>query len=93
MKIFVIAGTSSQALDWIRNNQTKRYNNGETDIGMGDYVIVSEVNKLRGVTDPHGVFVGTWKTRVDLVQILNHLYLISPNNPLWRTLIEGFGAK
>lgn len=87
MKIFVIAGTSSQALDWIRNNQKKRYANGDTDIGMGDYVIVSGVNKLLGVRDPHGVFVGTWKQRVDLVQILNQLYAISPNNPLWRTLI------
>jgi hypothetical protein len=85
-KIFVIAGNREQANEWIKGNLTKRHNAGETDISWSDYVIVSEVNKLRGIQDPHGVFVGTWKQRVDLLQIMNTLRLNSPNNATVHTL-------
>jgi hypothetical protein len=72
-KIFVIAGTQDQAHQYIKRKCEERFRAGETSVSMSDYVSVSDANKLRGVRDPFGVFIGTWKERTDLMEILDVL--------------------
>lgn len=40
---------------------------------MSDYVSVSDANKLRGVRDPNGVLIGSWKMRADILEVLEVL--------------------
>lgn len=65
---FVIAGTHEQAKDWITKDRNKHLENG-TFRYTGDYVIVSNPTVLKGYSDPHGVFIGTWYERPDISEI------------------------
>lgn len=76
-KIFVIAGTREEANQWTKDNLTKRHNAGETDISWSDYIYVASSDKLRGIQDPHGVFVGNWLGRPDILEIVQALLMCS----------------
>lgn len=80
-KIFVIAGTVEQARLWIKENLKKRMDSGVTTLSHSDYVIVDSVYRLRGVSEPHGVFIGTWKLRDDILTIVQELRIHSMHNP------------
>ena len=90
-KIFVIAGTVSEAEQWIKGNLEKRKNDGVTTLSWSDYVIVRDPTKLKGYSQPHGVFIGSWRDRKDMEEIFQILLLnhgISQNshrhiNQLW----------
>lgn len=77
MKTFVIAGTATEARNWIDSNIRKRHAAGNTSVSMSDYVTVTSSTTLRGVIDPHGVFVGSWKERWDLEEIVETLFICS----------------
>jgi len=73
---FVIAGNTHQANEWIQKDIKRREILREV-ISMKDYRIVHDVSSIRGFQDPHGVFVGTWKQRVDILQIVETLMMQS----------------
>ena len=77
MKTFVIAGTATEARHWIDSNIRKRYAAGQTSVSLSDYVTVTSSTTLRGIVDPHGVFVGSWKERWDLEEIVETLFMCS----------------
>jgi hypothetical protein len=77
MKIFVIAGTGEEARQWINSNIEKRAKQGETTYSLSDYVYVANADKLRGIQNPHGVFVGNWLGRPDIFDIVQTLMLCS----------------
>ena len=68
-KIFVIAGDSIQAMYWINTNLRSRVAAGETTLSMSEYVPVQHVDVLRGLSNPHGVFYGSWRNRKDLDEL------------------------
>jgi hypothetical protein len=72
-KIFVIAGTNHEANDWIRRNMEKRHISGTTTLSRSEYVYVADPIVLRGFRDPHGVFIGTWRERKDIEQVIETL--------------------
>lgn len=72
MKTFVIAGTLDQARTWIRMDADRRYAAGES-VSLSDYVALDDINRLRGYSNPHGRFVGTWWERKDILEIIAHL--------------------
>jgi len=74
MKKLVIAGTYEQAQLWIKNDLAKRSAAGETTLSQSEYTVVHNSEQLLGLRDPHGVFVGTWKTRADINDIVDVLY-------------------
>jgi hypothetical protein len=75
-KIFVIAGDNRQAAYWIDQDMMKRAAAGEIP-RRTDYCYVSGEDKLRGYRNPHGVFVGTWRNRHDIIEIVNLLLIQS----------------
>jgi hypothetical protein len=81
-KIYVIPGNQKQGLDYVKKHCMNRIIDGETSASMSDYVIVTEgqVDKLRGIHNPRGVFVGTWKERKDLHDICIQLNLSHDNS-------------
>ena len=78
MRTFVVAGTAHEANYWIINDLGKKYPSN-TSLTMSHYVYVSSSDILRGVQNPHGVFVGNWKTRTDILEIVEALLLASTN--------------
>jgi hypothetical protein len=76
-KIFVIAGSHHQAKEWIKQDIEKRINAGQTSLTLSHYVYVSSAADLRGYSDPHGVFIGTWKDRPDILEIVETLMIQS----------------
>ena len=76
-KIFVIAGNKYQAEDWIKKNLEKRAMSGETTISRSQYVYVDDATKLRGIRDPRGVFIGTWRERWDIREVVETLMIQS----------------
>jgi hypothetical protein len=82
MKTLVIAGTIHEANYWII--QDYPFN---TSLSMSDYSIVHNADQLRGMRDPKGVFVGTWKQRKDIFEILNML-LVNMTEPSKHKIIQ-----
>ena len=86
MKTLVIAGTEHEAKYWIIQDLGKKYPNN-TSLSMSDYIIVHNQDQLRGMRDPKGIFVGTWRERKDIFEILNML-LVNMTILSKRTIIQ-----
>ena len=93
MKTFVIAGTYHEANYWIINDLGKKYPTN-TSLTMSHYVYVSKADDLRGVRDPHGVFVGNWLGRPDILEIVEALMLASVHvNPALGKIYKDVKSK
>lgn len=79
MQTLVIAGNAHEAKYWMINDLGKRYPSN-TSLSMSDYIIVHNPDQLRGMRDPTGIFIGTWKQRKDIFELLNHLLVIMTHN-------------
>jgi hypothetical protein len=75
MKTLVIAGNAIQADYWIINDLGKKYPS-HTSLTWSDYITVKNPDQLRGMRNPNGIFVGTWREREDIFEILNMLLVI-----------------
>ena len=75
MKTLVVAGTQHEANYWIIQDLGKKYPSN-TSLSMSDYIIVHSPDQLRGMRDPKGIFIGTWKQREDIFELLNRLLVI-----------------
>ena len=93
MKTFVIAGTYHEANYWIINDLGKKYPSN-TSLTMSHYVYVSKADDLRGVRDPHGVFVGNWLGRPDILEIVEALMMASVHvNPALGKIYKDVKSK
>lgn len=72
MKTLVIAGTALEALRWINTDLQQRWPSNNA-LSMTDYTIVHSPDVLRGIVNPTGRFIGTWRDRPDIFEILNTL--------------------
>jgi hypothetical protein len=86
MKTLVVAGTQQEANYWIRQDLGKKYPS-MTSLSMSDYTIVHNADQLRGKRDPSGVFVGNWRNRKDIFEILNML-LVNMTIPTKHKIIQ-----
>jgi hypothetical protein len=70
-RVWVICGNSSEYHNYVRSkplNEDKKYH------------YVGDVYTLRGYSNPHGVFVGSWKHRHDIIDIIDQLIISSTDN-------------
>jgi len=86
MKTLVVAGTYHEANYWIIQDLGKKYPS-MTSLSMSDYSIVHNPDQLRGMRDPKGIFIGTWRNRKDIFEILNML-LVNITIPYKREIIQ-----
>lgn len=77
MKTFVIAG------NW---NEFNYY--GRDKVLDKHYVYVSSPDTLRGHQDVHGVFIGTWRERSDIVEILDAVITRTTNTDVIKDLYK-----
>jgi len=54
---------------------------------MSNYIIVHSPDQLRGMRDPKGIFIGTWRERTDIFEILNRL-LVNMIEPSKHKIIQ-----
>ena len=58
---YIIAGTYQEAKDWwVRNDKS-----------VNEWVYLSNPKTIVGLSEVHGVFIGTWKERDDIEDILD----------------------
>jgi hypothetical protein len=72
-KIYVIAGNNREGLEWAKKDLARKWwwvKESDKISLLSHYVIVDHVDKIRGVSYPTGYFVGTWKTRSDLRELI-----------------------
>lgn len=65
-RVWVVSGTEGQFYDYIKDkplNSDKKY------------FYVYSPDTLRGFVNPHGVFVGTWRNRLDIHDIIHQLII------------------
>ena len=86
MRTLVIAGSAIEAEYWIINDLSKR-NFSSNSLAKSDYSIVHNQHQLRGMRDPKGVFVGRWRERKDIFEILNML-LVNMTIPSKKAIIQ-----
>ena len=77
MKTLVIAGNYDQANNWMHARQKRTVT----------HTIVHNVDQLRGRRDPSGVFIGTWRERADIFEILTAL-LTQMSDPVKYKIIQ-----
>ncbi len=77
-KKFVIAGTDKEFWDYAKKQ-----------VGDPNLVMVHKPEVLHHNDKPHGVFIGTWRSRKDLFEIFNALEILwNFQNPIIRKIRE-----
>jgi hypothetical protein len=89
--IYVVAGNQEQAYQYINRKLEERIRNGEEVSRVDDYSYVRDVDTLRGILNPRGVFIGTWRERKDIKDIVQQLMVTQSHvNPIlikiWKEL-------
>ena len=77
MKTFVIAGNWNEFTNYTRDKVLDKH-----------YVYVSCPETLRGHQDIHGVFIGTWRERKDIVEILDAILTRTNNTDVIKDLYK-----
>lgn len=85
-KIYVVAGNHNEAYEYINRKIAERISNGETPNKIGDYVYVESIGRLTGISNPHGVFVGSWRERKDILDIVFELIMHSTESTKLREI-------
>jgi hypothetical protein len=86
-KTLVIAGNANEAKYWIIQDLGKKYPSN-TSLSMSDYIIISSPDQLRGIRNPTGIFVGNWKQRTDIFELLNMLLVNVMTDPIKHKIIQ-----
>lgn len=76
-KLYVVAGTYDQYVNYARTKTDDVF-----------YIYVSGPDMLRGLRDPHGVFIGSWIDRSDIRDIIEHLMVASRTQTTFNTGIK-----
>jgi hypothetical protein len=84
-KYIVVAGNYDQFRDFKIKKMTELWNSG-MQVQQTDFVYADGDN-LRGISNPRGFFIGTWRERLDAMNILLMLRMAShTQNPVLETL-------
>lgn len=74
-RFFIIAGNYDEAKNFMVNKIGDMWMEGNTSMSLSNFTYVSHWTKLKGLRNAHGWFVGTWRQRSDIKQIVEQLWL------------------
>ena len=86
-KYFVIAGNHHQYLEFAKEKVTKGWP-GDTSMYLSDFVYVDHPQTLRGYINPRGFFIGSWRDRKDIRDILITLSVAYHDQIMHKNLID-----
>lgn len=93
MKMLIIAGNDSEAMRWIKEDISANGDNGLWR-SISDYIIVHRPQQIKGLHNPTGRFVGNWRSRSDLLEIIQSLIAASsPANPALINLFNSINSE
>ena len=72
-KYYVICGTRQEYNEFIQRKALELFNQGDTSVSLSQFVYVNSSDQLKGLVAPHGWFVGTWRDRSNIYEILHEL--------------------
>jgi len=73
-RYFIVAGNHSEYKDWLSQNRSRFPDNN-----ISDFIYVQSSIVLRGYANPHGFFIGTFRYRADLHEIVQTIIMCSHN--------------
>lgn len=73
-KIYVLAGNFEQ-FKYFRSQLLEAMAQNSLEFNVNDLIYISDRNKIRGVRNPFGYFVGTFQERFDYQDIINELMI------------------
>lgn len=74
--IFVVAGTRAEFQEYVRRKSE------EMDVRTYQFVWAFESMRIRGVSNPHGVFIGSWRNLPNVKDLVQQMVVQSnPTNP------------
>ena len=76
-KIYVVAGTRAEYETYIRKKAHELHQQNQTTISLSHFVYVSDPYVLRGLREVHGYFVGSYRQRDDLKEIVDTIRIIN----------------
>lgn len=77
-KYFVVAGNYQQYKDFTKKKCDELWSQG-LEVSYSNFVYAT-VDSLKGYSNPHGWFYGTWKERADINLILLHLMVATKSD-------------
>lgn len=77
-KYFVISGNYDQFTSWRNRNAPEMLLNHQIS-NLHDLTYVKSVHDIKGITNPAGIFIGTWYHRSDIKEILIQLNVSMTN--------------
>jgi hypothetical protein len=72
-KYYVICGTRQEYNEFIQKKALELFGQGDTSVSLSQFVYVNSSDQLIGRVDPHGWFIGTWRDRSNIHEILHVL--------------------
>jgi hypothetical protein len=72
MKQYVICGDSREYFDYLKRTNT----------GTHTHVYLHDAEQIRGLSEVHGVFVGSWRERPEINDIIWAIRVINDKHPL-----------
>lgn len=79
-KYFVIAGNRSEYMDFVHKKVNELLLS--TTVSFSDFVYVDSADNLRGYSNPKGWFVGSWREKKGINEIMVQLLLTKRNYAL-----------
>lgn len=91
-KYFVIAGNRSEYMEFVHKKVNELFQCGQTSITFSHFVYVDSADNLRGYSNPTGWFVGSWREKKGINEIIVCLHIAKsqyvPNPEFEKILIE-----
>lgn len=75
-RIFIVAGHVSEYTHWVKKNFDRFYAKNKS-MSLSNFVYVSGPEMLRGYSEVHGYFVGSYKNRQDIEHIKMMIKMIN----------------
>lgn len=75
-KIFVVAGNHAQFREFMKRKAGELWDQGH-EVSYSNFVYVSGPEVFRGFSSVHGYFVGTFRERKDLAEIVQHIKIVN----------------
>lgn len=72
-KYYVICGTRQEFNEFIQKKALELFGQGYTSVSLSNFVYVNSTDQLKGISNPHGWFVGSWKDRNNIYEIMHEL--------------------
>ena len=78
-KLFVICGNRSEYMMFVHKKVNELFQYSQTSITMSHFVYVDSADNLRGHSNPKGWFVGSWREKKGINEIMVQLFLAKRN--------------